>query len=362
MALKRLTLDHHNMHKRHFVIGDAMAVILALSKGRSSFQMAPVCRAPSAYFLASFCQVSYRWVPSEWNGADLPSRDRSLHQWRPPDVSERVEPLLAPDTVDVGAGPLGAEPAGSPASTSDAQSESELSSRELPLPARDCVGELPESEVESHARGDVAQATHPAVWAPRQESRALGTSGRPPQGLEHPSASPRAGHELQSECVRREPSVGQSRVQVPRAYAQEIPGSGRIAVPSAACNLRFGRVRSASVPSVAARRRVAPSFDHFSRRDGSTENASSGWPQWTTSLREGCPHPHRLLHTLSSRTSVVRGLSPKVGSAAVGSLRNGVRDATEEITLLLGSGAALVARQWNCTRSWSTLTCLAFGL
>ena len=64
MALKRLTRDHHNMHKRHLVIGDAAAVILALSKGLSSSQMAPICGAASAYVLPSFCQVSYRWCPA----------------------------------------------------------------------------------------------------------------------------------------------------------------------------------------------------------------------------------------------------------------------------------------------------------
>ena len=36
MALKRLTRDHPNMHKRHFFIGDAMAVIVAPSNGRST--------------------------------------------------------------------------------------------------------------------------------------------------------------------------------------------------------------------------------------------------------------------------------------------------------------------------------------
>ena len=57
--------------------------------------------------------------------------------------------------------------------------------------------------------------------------------------------------------------------------------------------------------------------------------------------------PQLLPNALSSRTEMVRGLSPKGGSAAVGSLRDGVRTATEEITLLLGSGAALMARQWD---------------
>ena len=35
MTLQRLTRNHHNMRKRHLVIGDAVAVILALRKGQS---------------------------------------------------------------------------------------------------------------------------------------------------------------------------------------------------------------------------------------------------------------------------------------------------------------------------------------
>ena len=64
VAPKRLTRDHHNMHKRHLVIADAMVVVLTLSKGRSSSRMAPFCRPASAFVLATCCQVSCRWVPS----------------------------------------------------------------------------------------------------------------------------------------------------------------------------------------------------------------------------------------------------------------------------------------------------------
>ena len=78
VTLKRLTRNHHNMHKSHLVIRDAVAVILAL-KRRSSSRMAPLCRAASVYVLASFCRVAHRRALSGWNGADLPSRDR-LHQ------------------------------------------------------------------------------------------------------------------------------------------------------------------------------------------------------------------------------------------------------------------------------------------
>ena len=66
-------------------------------------------------------------------------------------------------------------------------------------------------------------------------------------------------------------------------------------------------------------------------------------------------------NAFSSRAWMVRGLSRKVGSAAVGSLRDGVRTAKEEMMSFLGSGGALMARQWKRTRSWSTLMRLAFG-
>ena len=97
MTLKRLPSNYHNMHKRHIVVGDAMAVILALS---------------------SFYQVSHRWVPGEWNGADLLSRDRLLHQWRLPIVSGHVNATLNTDSANVGTrSQKQATQAGSPASS-----------------------------------------------------------------------------------------------------------------------------------------------------------------------------------------------------------------------------------------------------
>ena len=44
---------------------------------------------------------------------------------------------------------------------------------------------------------------------------------------------------------------------------------------------------------------------------------------------------------------MVTGLSPQIGSAAFGSLRDGVRTAAEELVLLLGSGASLMAWAWK---------------
>ena len=48
MALSSLPRDNRNMHRRHLVVGDAMAVIQPLSKGRTSSQTGPICSAASA--------------------------------------------------------------------------------------------------------------------------------------------------------------------------------------------------------------------------------------------------------------------------------------------------------------------------
>ena len=109
---------------------------------------------------------------------------------------------------------------------------------------------------------------------------------------------------------------------------------------TAACNLRFERFGPASALSVTAR---------LARRTKSLPS----FGQECRSFREGCPHSP---NAFSSRAWMVRGLSRKVGSAAVG-----VRTAKEEMMLFLGSGGALMARQWKRTRSWSTLMRLAFG-
>ena len=136
MALKKLTRDHHNMHKRHLVIGDAMAVKLTLGKGRSSSQMAPICRAASAYVLASFCKISYRWVASGTGHTFPPATVPCIsYELRPPVASEHVEPIFVSHTAGVSTCPLEqATQTGSSASTGDDQSEPESSCREATLP------------------------------------------------------------------------------------------------------------------------------------------------------------------------------------------------------------------------------------
>ena len=65
--------------KKHLVLTDSMSAILALSKGRSSAGvMNRVCRQHAALMFATGMYFGLRWVPSELNPADRPSRGKAL--------------------------------------------------------------------------------------------------------------------------------------------------------------------------------------------------------------------------------------------------------------------------------------------
>ena len=101
MTLKRLTRNYHNMHKRHLAIGDAMAVISALSKGRSSSQNGTTL-SRSVGLRSSFILSRLHIDGCLANEAELTSRERLLHQWRPPIVSVHPNSILGPGTANVG--------------------------------------------------------------------------------------------------------------------------------------------------------------------------------------------------------------------------------------------------------------------
>lgn len=77
--VQHLARSQANHGKRHLIISDSMTSILALSKGRGHAKsMNRVCRQIAALSLSCGLQLHYRWVASELNPADSPSRNRPV--------------------------------------------------------------------------------------------------------------------------------------------------------------------------------------------------------------------------------------------------------------------------------------------
>ena len=78
-VLQHLGRSSKNLGCRHLILSDSMSVVLALSKGRSSTRpMNRICRQIAALEFITGMQLSVRWVPSEVNPADQPSRAQDL--------------------------------------------------------------------------------------------------------------------------------------------------------------------------------------------------------------------------------------------------------------------------------------------
>ena len=79
LAARRLARNSNNRRKKHLVIVDNMALAFAVTKGRATnFALLRIIQQLSALSLLGDFQLRVRWVPSEWNVADGPSRGRIL--------------------------------------------------------------------------------------------------------------------------------------------------------------------------------------------------------------------------------------------------------------------------------------------
>lgn len=79
LLYRRLCRAGHNRAKRHLVFVDNLGLAFAVSKGRaSSYALLRVLQQLSALSLAGDFAVRLRWVPSEYNPSDGPSRGQVL--------------------------------------------------------------------------------------------------------------------------------------------------------------------------------------------------------------------------------------------------------------------------------------------
>lgn len=76
-VLQHLARSSKQHSRKHLILTDSMSCTLALSKGRSSTKtLNRICRQAGALLLATGMRMSCRWIPSEINPADGPSRGK----------------------------------------------------------------------------------------------------------------------------------------------------------------------------------------------------------------------------------------------------------------------------------------------
>ena len=74
-AVKHMLRGVDGFGRRHLVLTDSMTAACAFSRGRAhTWELRRVCQQFGALTMATSCHVHLRWVPSEWNPADSPSR------------------------------------------------------------------------------------------------------------------------------------------------------------------------------------------------------------------------------------------------------------------------------------------------
>ncbi|CAK0911836.1 unnamed protein product, partial [Prorocentrum cordatum] len=74
-AVRRLARNSQLHGHRHLILGDNLGVACACEKGRAAhFALNVVCREICAISIASGMQLRFRWIPSELNPGDAPSR------------------------------------------------------------------------------------------------------------------------------------------------------------------------------------------------------------------------------------------------------------------------------------------------
>ena len=74
-GVRHLCKSQTSQFHRHLILSDNLAVVAAIGKGRAAqFGLNGVCRAIAAHAIFAECRFVVRWIPSEYNPADLPAR------------------------------------------------------------------------------------------------------------------------------------------------------------------------------------------------------------------------------------------------------------------------------------------------
>ena len=105
MGLKHFVRNLKNHGHRLLLLSDSMSAVMALSKGRSSAAgLTRICRQWAAYSLCCNVCVRCRWICSEWNPADAPSRRLRFGtiDWDPLGERARGAPGLTQDATSGG--------------------------------------------------------------------------------------------------------------------------------------------------------------------------------------------------------------------------------------------------------------------
>ena len=102
-AVRHLARSTRHFGKRHVHLGDNLGMVLAFDRGRAKvFPLLICCRRIAAYSVAMGSQFFHRWIPSEWNAADGPSRKWEKESPKP-QVSEqarqkKIDSIIYPKT------------------------------------------------------------------------------------------------------------------------------------------------------------------------------------------------------------------------------------------------------------------------
>lgn len=83
------SMRHFN--KRHVHLGDNLGMVLAFDRGRAkAIPLLLCCRRAAAFSIATATQFHHRWIPSEWNAADGPSRQYECRSEEKTECSKTV--------------------------------------------------------------------------------------------------------------------------------------------------------------------------------------------------------------------------------------------------------------------------------